>query len=93
VTVYWRRGCPSCGSLRRGIRRAGLATLEVDIWSDPAAAAFVRSHAGGDETVPTVEVGGTVLVNPSSRRVVALAEEAGIARGTPTSPWWRRWRH
>ena len=45
VTVYWRPGCPFCGSLRRGLRRSGLTTQEIDIWSDPAAAAFVRLHA------------------------------------------------
>lgn len=90
VTVYWRPGCPFCGSLRRGLRRAGLATEEIDIWSDPEARAYVRSHADGNETVPTVDIAGTVLVNPSARRVVALAADAGI----PTSAvgrrrWWR----
>jgi len=90
VTVYWRPGCPFCRSLRRGFRRAGLATEEIDIWSDPEVRAFVRDHVDGTETVPTVDVAGTVLVNPSARRVAALAAEAGI----PTSPfgsrrWWR----
>jgi glutaredoxin-like protein len=89
VTVYWRPGCPYCGSLRRGLRRSGLATREVDIWSDPAAAAFVRHHAGGNETVPTVDVGGTVLVNPSARRVTALAAEAGITVAPHLRRWWR----
>ena len=92
VTVYWRTGCPYCGSLKRGLRRAGLATEEVDIWSAPRAAAFVRAHAGGNETVPTVDVAGTVLVNPSARRVVAAAAAAGIAPGVAPTPWWRRVR-
>ena len=91
VTLYWRRGCPFCGSLRRGLKRAGLPTQEVDIWSDPEAAAFVRTHAGGNETVPTVAIGGTVLVNPSAQRVVALAVDAGILTGDETH-WWRRSR-
>ncbi len=84
VTVYWRRGCPYCASLRRGLRRAGLTTVDVDIWSDPEAAAFVRGHAGGNETVPTVDVAGTVLVNPPARRVVEVAAAAGIGTGPPT---------
>jgi glutaredoxin-like protein len=90
VTVYWRPGCPYCASLRRGLQRAGLATAEVDIWSDPAAASFVRSHADGNETVPTVDVAGTVVVNPSTRRVLALAADAGVASPTPRGRWWRR---
>ena len=92
VTVYWRPGCPYCGSLRRGLRRARLHTDDVDIWSDPEAADFVRSHAGGNETVPTVDIAGTVLVNPSARRVLALAAEAGLETSAPVSRWWRRTR-
>jgi inosine-uridine nucleoside N-ribohydrolase len=42
---------------------------EVNIWQDPAAAAAVRAVADGNETVPTVEVGGRWLVNPRARQV------------------------
>jgi len=70
VTVYWRPGCPYCAALRRGLRRAGLPTAEVNIWTDPEAAAIVRSIAGGNETVPTVVVAGTGLVNPKVRTVL-----------------------
>ena len=90
VTVYWRPGCPFCGSLRRGLRRAGLPTQEIDIWSDPEGRAFVRAHADGDETVPTVAIGDTVLVNPSAHRVVAAAADAGIAAHPGRRRWWRR---
>ena len=89
VTVYWRPGCPYCAILRRGLRRSGLTTREVDIWSDPAAAAFVRSRAGGHETVPTVDVGGAVLVNPSTRQVVDEAAAAGITVAAHLTRWWR----
>ena len=71
VEVMWRPGCPFCGSLRRGLRRAGVATLEHDIWSSGEAAARVRAATGGDETVPTVFVGDRALVNPSVRQGVA----------------------
>ena len=37
------------------------------------AAAFVRAHARGSETVPTVDVAGEVRVNPSPSEVLALA--------------------
>ena len=79
VTVYWRRGCLHSALLRRRLRRAGLEVVERNIWDDPDAAAFVRRHAGGDETVPTVDVAGTVLVNPGARQVLALARERGLA--------------
>ena len=67
--------------------RAGLATRDSTSGRIPAAA-FVRAHAGGNETVPTVDIGGTVLVNPSARRVVDEAAGAGI-----TTPHLRRWWH
>ena len=79
VRVYWRRGCWFCSSLRRQLADAGLDTEEHDIWADEAAAAFVRAHAGGSETVPTVDVAGEVRVNPSPSEVLALARAAGIA--------------
>ncbi|MCB1004112.1 MAG: NrdH-redoxin [Acidimicrobiales bacterium] len=77
ITVYWRPGCPFCMALRVGLARAGVDTTRVNIWKDPAAAAVVRGAADGNETVPTVEVGGRYLVNPSTRQVLAAA---GIER-------------
>lgn len=77
VTVYWRPGCPFCMRLRRGLRKAGIGTTDVDIWSDPEAAAVVRGFAGGNETVPTVVVAGRGLVNPSVAEVRAALVAAG----------------
>jgi mycoredoxin len=74
ITMYWRPGCPFCSSLRAGLRQSGLTVHEVDIWKDDDARAFVRSVANGNETVPTVTVGSTSLVNPSAKQVLALVE-------------------
>jgi glutaredoxin-like protein len=73
VTVYTRPGCPYCMKLRFGLRRARVQFDEVNIWNDPSAAAFVRSVANGNETVPTVTIGEVSLVNPSARRVRELS--------------------
>jgi mycoredoxin len=70
VTVYWRPGCGFCGSLLRGLERSGVDFDRVDIWEDEDGAAFVRSVAGGNETVPTVRVVDVALVNPSSGDVL-----------------------
>jgi mycoredoxin len=72
VTVYWRPGCGFCSMLRAGLQREGIETHEVNIWEDPEAAAFVRSVARGNETVPTVTVGSVSLVNPTAGEVAAL---------------------
>jgi len=71
VTVYWRPGCPFCMRLRLGLRVARVRTTEVNIWEHPEGAAVVRAANGGNETVPTVQVGTSVLVNPSIRKVLA----------------------
>jgi mycoredoxin len=75
VTVYWRPGCGFCGALLRGLERQELPFARVNIWDEPDAAAFVRSVADGNETVPTVVVGPMALVNPSAREVLAAVAE------------------
>lgn len=69
VHYYWRPGCPFCSMLRRGLDRAGIQTVDHDIWQDPDAAAVVRGFAGGNETVPTVVIGEIGFVNPSASTV------------------------
>jgi len=64
---------PYCFILRRGLRRRRLDFTEVDIWTDPDAAAAVRAIADGNETVPTVHVAGQWLVNPRAAQVHRLA--------------------
>lgn len=72
VTFFWRPGCGFCARLKTGLLRAGVSLDERNIWEDPDAAAFVRSVARGNETVPTVVVAGQALVNPPADEVVAL---------------------
>lgn len=90
VHFYWRPGCPFCTRLRRGLDRAGIATVDHDIWQDPEAAAVVRSFANGNETVPTVVIDGVGFVNPSAAEVAAHLERVaphllpeGYERPTP----------
>jgi len=73
VTVYSRPGCPYCYLLRRGLRRRHIAFTEVNIWTNPDAAAAVRAVANGNETVPTVHVAEQWLVNPRAATVDQLA--------------------
>ncbi|WP_405387449.1 glutathione S-transferase N-terminal domain-containing protein [Streptomyces sp. NBC_01102] len=87
MVVHWRPGCPYCMKLRLRLRFSKLSYTEVDIWRDPDAAAFVRSVADGNETVPTVTVAGHSMVNPSMRQVMRAVKEHAPhlldADGTP----------
>ena len=71
IHYYWRPGCMFCTMLRRGLTKAGIEVVEHNIWDDPAHAAVVRDHANGNETVPTIVIGDTGLVNPSADQVAA----------------------
>lgn len=64
LEVFWRPGCGSCASLRRALNEAGVGARWRNIWDDAQAAAFVRSVADGNETVPTVAFDDRVLVAP-----------------------------
>lgn len=62
-TTVW---CGYCQRLKAQLGREGIAFEEIDIEADPAAAAFVESVNGGNQTVPTVLFDdGSALTNPS----------------------------
>lgn len=75
ITFYWRPGCGFCMRLERNLTSMGVVLDRRNIWEDAEAAAAVRSVARGNETVPTVVIGDTALVNPSAGQVVAALEE------------------
>ncbi|MEM9036887.1 MAG: glutaredoxin domain-containing protein [Actinomycetota bacterium] len=70
IDVYWRPGCGFCMALDRQLNRLGVPMDKHNIWEDQDAAAFVRQHANGNETVPTVHIGSSVLVNPTPNEVL-----------------------
>ena len=76
VTIYWRPMCGYCEQLRHELVRRGVDFAAVDIWRNRGQAEVVRSATGGDEIVPTVEVGGRFLVNPSVDDVLAALRAA-----------------
>jgi mycoredoxin len=73
VTMYSTPWCGYCSRLKAQMTRAGITFDEVDIEQDPAAASFVESVNGGNQTVPTVVFpDGTAETNPSIGRVQEL---------------------
>jgi mycoredoxin len=66
LTMYSTTWCGYCHRLRTQLDREGIAYAVVDIERDPAAADYVMSVNGGNQTVPTVRFAdGTALTNPS----------------------------
>ena len=72
LIMYTTQWCGYCRNLKKQLARDGIEMAEVDIEQDPAAAEFVMSVNGGNQTVPTVVFpDGTTLVNPSAAQVRA----------------------
>ena len=70
LIMYTTQWCGFCKNLKRQLARDGIEMTEIDIERDPAAAAFVESVNGGNQTVPTVVFAdGTTMVNPSAAQV------------------------
>jgi mycoredoxin len=70
VTMYSTPWCGYCRRLKSQMEREGIAYTEVDIEQDPAAADYVMTVNGGNQTVPTVVFpDGTALTNPSLAQV------------------------
>lgn len=63
--------------LERDLQAGNLTYERRNIWDDPEAAAFVRSVADGNETVPTVVVGRDAMVNPSISQVLDALTKVG----------------
>ncbi|HEY3608944.1 MAG TPA: glutaredoxin family protein [Pseudonocardiaceae bacterium] len=76
IVMYARPGCPFCTMLRADLAAAGLSYRERNIWQDPTAAAAVRAVAGGNETVPTINIGDVWMVNPSVEEIQQVLRAA-----------------
>ena len=76
LIMYTTSWCGFCRNLKKQLAREGIEMAEVDIEQDPAAAEFVMSVNGGNQTVPTILFpDGTALVNPSATQVRARLAE------------------
>jgi mycoredoxin len=65
LTMYTTSWCGFCRRLKSALETAGIGYAEIDIDEDPAAAQFVQSVNGGNQTVPTVKFAdGSTLTNP-----------------------------
>jgi mycoredoxin len=70
LTMFTTPWCGYCRRLKAQLAREGIELTEVDIERDPAAADYVMSVNGGNQTVPTVVFpDGTAMTNPSAAQV------------------------
>jgi mycoredoxin len=76
LTMYTTTWCGFCRRLKRQLATEGIEMVEIDIEQDPAAAEYVMSVNGGNQTVPTVVFpDGSALTNPSAATVKERLQE------------------
>ncbi len=63
VILYCTAWCPGCRRARTWLKDRGIQYVEVDITRDRAAAEKVRGWARGNETTPTFNVKGKIVVD------------------------------
>ena len=63
VIMYCTAWCPGCRRARVWLKERGISFVEVDITRDRQAAEKVRGWANGNETTPTFNVRGTIVVD------------------------------
>ncbi len=69
VVLYCTPWCPSCRRARAYLKTRGIEYVEVDISRDRAAAQRVRGWANGNETTPTFDIRGTIVVDYNQARL------------------------
>lgn len=80
LTMYSTSWCGYCRRLKSQLDREGIGYTVVDIEQDPAAAEFVMSVNGGNQTVPTIRFAdGSALTNPSIVQVKAHLDAITVA--------------
>jgi mycoredoxin len=70
LTMYSTPWCGYCHRLKSQLDREGIGYKVVDIEEDLAAAEYVMSVNGGNQTVPTIRFpDGSAMTNPSINQV------------------------
>jgi glutaredoxin len=62
VILYCTPWCPDCPEARRYFKQHQIPYVEIDISRDRTAAARVRGWADGNETTPTINIRGQIIV-------------------------------
>lgn len=65
ITVYSTTWCGHCKRLLRQLREADIAFQLVDLDEQPEHGSRIEAKTGGYRTVPTLDIGGDLFVNPT----------------------------
>lgn len=71
IVMYCTPWCEDCKEARAWLAKEGLSYTEVDISRSNHAANQVRAWANGNQTTPTFEIDGTVIVDFDAEKIKA----------------------
>ena len=77
LTIYCTPWCSGCYKARAWLKEHDIPYVEVDISKDRAAARQVKAWANGNETTPTFDYRGTIIVDwdlPKLREALGVME-------------------
>lgn len=63
VLLYCTSWCPGCRMARAYLQKHNIPYVEIDITRDRSAAAQVRGWANGNETTPTFNIRGKIIID------------------------------
>ena len=69
VTVYSTSWCGYCRVAKRFLDENHIPYIEIDIEADEDAGRRVEQWNHGNRTVPTIDIDGTILTNPSPAKL------------------------
>ena len=69
VKMYTTSWCGYCVGTKRYLQSKGVQFEEIDIEQQPEYGEKIEQMTGGFRTVPTVEIDGKLMVNPSRREI------------------------
>ena len=69
MIIYCTPWCPGCRRAKAYFNGLNISYAEIDITRDRAAAARVRGWANGNETTPTFDIKGTIIVDFDKAKV------------------------
>jgi glutaredoxin len=75
VIMYTTNWCPFCRIAKRHLADLNVAYEEVNIEEVPEMGPKLEEWTGGYRTVPTFDIDGKILVNPSRAELEAATRE------------------
>jgi mycoredoxin len=78
IKVYGAGWCHMTTDTLAHLKQLGIAHEYIDVEKDKHAAAFVRAHSHGRERKPTLDIDGTILVEPDNDELDAALRNLNL---------------